>query len=256
MSTVKDRGRKAIEKKATVLERLTVEYVSTDSIRPNAYNPNRQSEHDFELLCASIREDGFTQPIIVQKASREIVDGEHRWRAAKTVGFTEIPVVFVDMDPAQMMISTIRHNRARGSHDVELEAQVLRDLRQLGALDWAQDSLMLDDTELQRLIDDIPAPEALAAVDHSEAWVPSGGAGPSAADLVASSVKAADAMRFQEAKISAAKTEEERAAVTRDSQVFRMAFTYAGDEAAVVKKALGSRPAQRLLELCQKEVGG
>ena len=80
----------------------------------------------------------------------------------------EIPVVFVDMSVEQMRIATLRHNKARGSHDIELEAAVLRDLQQLGAIEWAQDSLMLDDVELDRLLNDVAAPNELHSENYSE----------------------------------------------------------------------------------------
>ena len=76
------KGRKEIAKRTNALERLVIEYVSVASIRPNSYNPNQQSDHEFELLVRSIDEDGFTQPIVCQQATREFVDGEHRWTAA------------------------------------------------------------------------------------------------------------------------------------------------------------------------------
>lgn len=265
--TIAKKGRKAVEKKARALTRLAVEYVGVETIKPNRYNPNRQSDHDFELLLRSMREDGFTQPIVVQEKTREIVDGEHRWRAAKELGLTEIPVVFVDMTPEQMRISTLRHNRARGSEDIELSAQVLRDLRELGALDWAQDSLMLDDVELQRLMDDVTAPEALAGEEFKESWEPDGAhqAAPSAdvaeviasdgsVSAVASSVAAVDALRERERKIAAAKTAEEREMVRREAAVYRLHMIFAGEEAEAVKAALGDRPAESLVTMCREKM--
>ena len=79
--------------------------------------------------------------------------------AAQALGMAEIPIVKVDMSDQQMRIATISHNTARGNHDIELEVQVLRDLESLGALDWAQDSLMISDDEIPKLLKDIPAPE-------------------------------------------------------------------------------------------------
>ena len=258
----KDRGRKAIEKKNKVLEKLQIEYIPVDTLKPNSYNPNRQSEHDFELLCASMKEDGFTQPVVCLK-DLTIVDGEHRWRAARQLGFTEIPVVKVDMTPEQMRISTLRHNRARGSEDMELTAALMRDLRELGALDWAQDSLMMDDAEMNKLLEDVPAPEALAAEEYSEAWRLSTGesladqnkaldsAGLRRSD---STAQAADALRAAEKRIQAAKTEEERAAAVRDANIFQLSVTFAGDEAKLVKEALGKRPAETILDMCRAKV--
>lgn len=152
------------------LERLQIEYVPIDSIRANEYNPNRQSEHEFELLLRSIREDGQTQPVIVGMDD-VIVDGEHRWRAMKTLGYAEVGIVHVDMDDARRRIATIRHNLARGSHDIQLEAQVLRDLEKLGALATAQEALQLEDIEVERLLKDIsPLDEYGSGEAFHESW--------------------------------------------------------------------------------------
>lgn len=267
MAQVKDKGHRAIEVLSKRLERLNIEYVPVDSLRPNSYNPNRQSEHDFELLKSSMETDGITQPVIVQKGTSVIVDGEHRWRAARALGYTEIPVVFVEMDEQQMKVSTLRHNRARGSEDIELTASILRDLEAVGAMAWAQNELMMDDVEVQRLLEDIAAPEALAAEEFSGAWIPEGtrmadesgdgkvreiGGAPA---LEGISAAAADARRETEKKIAAAKTEEERQQVIKEQDIHRVAFTYSGEEARVVKQALGANPAQKLLDMCRKEIG-
>ena len=71
-----------MKKKFNKLQTLVVEYVPTDTLFPNAYNPNRQSDREFELLMKSMEEDGFTQPVVAQAKTKQIVDGEHRWRAA------------------------------------------------------------------------------------------------------------------------------------------------------------------------------
>lgn len=122
---IRDRGRRAVEKTAKALERLEVVYVDVAELKPNSYNPNRQDPRDFELLVKSMTEDGFTQPIVAIRNERVIVDGEHRWRAARHLGYDKVPVVFVDMTMEQMRISTLRHNRARGSEDIALSAEVL-----------------------------------------------------------------------------------------------------------------------------------
>jgi ParB/RepB/Spo0J family partition protein len=156
-----NKGKKEITKLVNALNKLEVKYVDVNSIKPNNYNPNRESEFEFDLLLRSMREDGFTSPVICQKDGT-IVDGEHRWRASRQLGYKEIPVVFVNMTDEQMRISTLRHNRARGSEDVELTVAVLKDLEKLGALEWAKDSLKLSDQEITRLMEDIPVAEALA----------------------------------------------------------------------------------------------
>ncbi len=265
------KGKKEIEKKNVSLQELAIEYVSIDSIKPNNYNPNRQSEHDFELLVKSMEEDGFTQPIIVQKTTKMIVDGEHRWRAATVLGYKEIPVVYVDMTPEQMRIATLRHNRARGSEDMELSVQVLRDLQELGALDWAQDSLMLTDEEVNRLLEDIPVPEALSNDDYSQSWEPSelsdednqitnttsrqvDGTTHGGEMITAASTKAVETIKERQALIQIAKNEEEREMARQQTKLYRVSLIFANEEAEIIEKVLGKEPALKLLELCKKEL--
>lgn len=258
------RGQAEVEKRSKALERLKVEYVDIDAVKPNSYNPNRQDERDFELLQRSIREDGFTQPIVAHKQTNEIVDGEHRWRAARQLGMKSIPVVFVEMTVEQMKIATLRHNRARGSEDVELSSQLLRDLRELGALDWAAESLMLDEKALDRMLSDIPVPEQLAGEDFSEAWVPTrnaaavqsasqaghGGDAPERVDQSEAAVKHSAAFT---AAMNAAPDNASKAKVEFEMRKgsYRVVVTFKDEEAALVQQALEPKPAQKLLELCQ-----
>jgi hypothetical protein len=267
------KGEAKVETLTTRLETLKVEYVAIGSVEPNSYNPNRQSDRDFELLKRSMTEDGFTQPVIVQRATNQIVDGEHRWRAARDLGMTTIPVVFVDMTPEQMRVSTLRHNRARGSENFELSAALLRDLRELGALDWAQDSLMLDDKEIGRLLDDTPVPEVLAGEDFSEAWEPAverpsdrpavdaqtieynpQGGLLKRPTMMAASPDAMARLEAAQAALDAATTGTERFELIKQRQVFRLSLTFTGDEAAIVRQALGRQPAVTLLEMCRAEM--
>jgi len=254
------KGKKEVDKKIKTLQQLEVTYVSVTELRPNLYNPNRQDDFEFELLCRSMKEDGFTQPIIALKDGT-IVDGEHRWRAATTIGFKEIPVVYVDMSPEQMRIATLRHNRARGSEDMDLSVQVLRDLEQLGAMEWAMDSLQLNQDEVDRLLEDVPVPELLAAEEFSPAWVPGEtdeavsqgltmkgeGIGESA------SRKAVIDIRERERLLKEAKTQEQRMQIQKEKQIYRLSLIFSDKEAEIVKSILGKEPANKILELCKKE---
>lgn len=262
-----DRGKKVIEKKNIALETLNIEYVPIEAIQPNSYNPNRQNPHDFELLKLSMTEDGFTQPIICLNDGT-IVDGEHRWRAARELNLKEVPVVRVNMSEVQAKIATLRHNRARGSEDYELSGQVLRDLVRLDATAWTQDSLQLSDSEMQRLLDDTPAPELLAGDEYSESWLPTRGSGSAETDQIASghgtdsykvgdvdhgmSANASDAIREREQRLRAARTEEERKIVERESHLYRLSLIFAGDEASLIRRVLGAQPAVKLRELCEE----
>lgn len=255
----KRKGQKQVE--TIQLERLTVIYKDISEISPNPYNPNRQSDHEYEMLQASIKTDGFTQPVIVQDPDADflpghIVDGEHRWRAADAVGLTEIPVVYVNFSEEQMKISTIRHNTARGSHDVELEAGILRDLQQLGALDFAQDALGMSDIEINRLIEDIQAPDGLAAEDFAASWDPGvtseqGAIGANAASerIVSATPAAIKAMREAERKAAEALTEEDRQRALKDVKVFRLMLSFPMSDKEMIDRVLGKEPASKILDM-------
>jgi ParB-like chromosome segregation protein Spo0J len=109
--------------------RLFIDYVPTLSIEPNEYNPNTHGNRSFDLLLRSICLFGFTQPNIVDKKTKKIIDGEHRWRCACVLDLPEVPVCFISLSPEKMRLATIMHNEARGKHsdvlirDIEIELQ-------------------------------------------------------------------------------------------------------------------------------------
>lgn len=260
LRSIQNKTARAVAKKTEALKVLKIEYLKPESISANPYNPNRQTEHDFELLCTSIEEDGFTQPVVAVRMTDEhvadpklsmfnvgdvvIVDGEHRWRAAQTIGIAEIPVVITPFTPTQMRVATLRHNRARGSEDMGLAADVLRDLQQLGAIEHAKDSLMLSDEEINRLLEEASAADKLAGASTGEAT----DVGQSTASTTAAAV---EAQRTMEAKLQQAKSDEEKAMIRKDSDVLRLQFILTGVEAAAVRAVLGAKPAQNLVAICR-----
>jgi len=255
------KGQAAIEKLNQRLDRLEIIYVSASELTPNDYNPNRQSEHEFGLLKSSILEDGFTDPVKVveRDGQRVIVDGEHRWRAVRSLAEEgELPddvlaIVVLPMGEAQAKIATLRHNRARGTEDITLSTDVLRDLEALGALDWAADSLAISDDELNRLLADIPAPEDLAGDVFTEAWSPGSNEERSGGPVEVSSTDAGVmADRERERRIAEASTAAERQQARLDKTVFRLHLTFGGDEADLVKGALGAKPAETILAWCRE----
>lgn len=115
-----------------------VRWVPFAKVRANDYNPNRVASVELQLLYVSVREDGYTQPVVtVYDEDADlffIVDGFHRWRilaehkdVLKSTGGL-LPVVVLDKGINDRMASTIRHNRARGKHGVGDMAQIVFDL--------------------------------------------------------------------------------------------------------------------------------
>lgn len=136
--------------------------VSLDRIRANSYNPNSVAEPEMKLLETSIWEDGYTMPVVCyylpDEDIYEIVDGFHRYttlKNSKRIYEREnglLPVVVIDKDESNRMASTIRHNRARGSHSVELMSNIVSELTTSGMSDaWILKHIGMDPDELLRL---------------------------------------------------------------------------------------------------------
>ncbi len=139
-----------------------VQAVPIEKIQANAYNPNHVAPPEMKLLYQSIKEDGYTMPIVcyyLQEQNKyEIVDGYHRYTVMKThkdIYEREngcLPVVVIDKDISNRMASTIRHNRARGSHSIELMTNIVSELTESGMSDaWILKNIGMDAEELLRL---------------------------------------------------------------------------------------------------------
>lgn len=111
----------------------TVQWIERDLLSPNAYNPNRVAGPEMKLLKISILEDGWTQPIVIN-TNYEIVDGFHRWTVSgdkdvQKVTGSLVPVVMTrPTDDAHQKMSTIRHNRARGTHGVLNMSEIIQSM--------------------------------------------------------------------------------------------------------------------------------
>lgn len=136
--------------------------IPIDKIRANAYNPNAVAPPEMALLELSIWEDGYTMPIvcyyIADEDVYEIVDGYHRYTTMlrseriRTREGGMLPISVIDKDVTDRMASTIRHNRARGSHSIELMSNIVADLTQSGMSDaWIIKHIGMDRDELLRL---------------------------------------------------------------------------------------------------------
>lgn len=102
---------------------MNVRMVPTCKIVANDYNPNRMASPEMQLLKVSIEEDGYTQPIVTyyneEQDIYEVVDGFHRYLCNEMYfHLPELPVVVIDKPIDQRIASTIRHNRARGTHQI------------------------------------------------------------------------------------------------------------------------------------------
>lgn len=159
-----------------------VRWVPVDLVAANDYNPNTVAPPEMQLLALSIEADGFTQPVVANREGDgyEVVDGFHRNRvarehpviAARVAGY--LPIVQIrneQMDRGERIASTIRHNRARGKHQVVAMSEIVLELKRRN---WSDrkiaTQLGMDDDEVLRLAQITGLAEAFADRDFSEAW--------------------------------------------------------------------------------------
>ncbi len=136
--------------------------VPIEKIEANDYNPNHVAKREMDLLYQSIKCDGYTMPIVCfydkERDKYILVDGYHRHLIMlnhKDIYEREngmMPVSVIDKDLSDRMASTIRHNRARGKHEVELQASLVGILKN----GWSELKIMkelgMTLEEVQRLI--------------------------------------------------------------------------------------------------------
>lgn len=157
--------------------------VPIEKIKPNTYNPNSVAPPEMKLLYESIKEDGYTMPIVCYYSKPDdtyvIVDGFHRYRIM--LDYPDIyereqgmlPVSVIDKPIDRRMASTIRHNRARGSHNVDLMSNIIKELHEIGRSDaWISKHLGMDRDEILRLKQITGLTALFKDVKFGQAWKP------------------------------------------------------------------------------------
>lgn len=157
-------------------------WVPSETVEGNDYNPNKVAPPEMKLLEHSIKEDGYTQPIVtwVVNGHREVVDGFHRNRVGKeskcvrkrTRGL--LPVTTINTgreDRNDRIAATIRHNRARGKHQVQAMSEIVVELsRRNWSLEKIGKELGMEPDEVLRLRQISGLAEMFADREFSEAW--------------------------------------------------------------------------------------
>lgn len=155
-------------------------WVPRDELTANDYNPNKVAKMELELLMTSLIEDGWTHPVVSRK-DNVLVDGFHRWTLSgkKPVGeMTDyhVPVVYLeDRGASHNRMSTIRHNRARGSHGVIPMAEIIQSFIKDGlSMEEISARLSMEEEEVTRLALQVGIPETSIIRDSSfsKSWIP------------------------------------------------------------------------------------
>lgn len=158
-----------------------VKRVPIEKVTANDYNPNSVAPPEMALLETSIWEDGYTQPVVVVHDAENdryvVVDGFHRYctlRDSKRIYEREkgmLPVVVLKKEMHDRMASTIRHNRARGSHNIELMSTIVSELVEMGKGDrWICQHIGMSPDELLRLKQITGVAALFQNQDFSASW--------------------------------------------------------------------------------------
>jgi hypothetical protein len=164
-------------------------------VRPNPWNPNSQDEFMYAHQQEVMRQTGQIAPIIVREVGPDnepgqgqheeehyqIVDGEHRWRAAGDLGWNEISVNNLGVVPdtvAQMV--TVIMNHVRGESDPLSLGRLFKGMREEAAgnrdkLDRMARWMPFRDRDIDVLVDavreDKKTPEILSRLRHTKDFV-------------------------------------------------------------------------------------
>ena len=159
-----------------------VQWVHTENIQANDYNPNSVAPPEMELLRLSILEDGYTQPVVAWRRDthHEVVDGFHRNRVGRECmevrsrirGYLPLAVINCEReDRGDRIASTIRHNRARGKHAVAAMSEIVVELKRRN---WTDEKISrelgMDQDEILRLCQISGLAELFSDQDFSKSW--------------------------------------------------------------------------------------
>lgn len=159
-----------------------VKWVKSENVVANDYNPNKVAPPEMELLEISIMNDGYTQPVVTfpKEDKVEVVDGFHRTRVSKeskivrqrVYGYTPTVIIRKEQqDKNDRIASTIRHNRARGKHQIDAMSEIILELKNRN---WKNEriarELGMDEEEILRLCQITGLQDIFKDDDFSKSW--------------------------------------------------------------------------------------
>ncbi len=160
---------------------LAPQLVPVDLVEGNDYNPNKVAPPEMRLLHLSMKKDGVTMPVVAARNEQgegyTVVDGFHRTTTIKTKKDVReslrgyVPLVRLEKSVQDRITSTVRHNIARGTHQIELSAKLVTMLKKHN---WSNarigKELGMDADEVLRLRQTTGLAEAFADEEFSKSW--------------------------------------------------------------------------------------
>jgi DNA modification methylase len=149
---------------------LSVEQVPIDQLRPDPANPRRISEEELDALERSIRQFGFVEPVLARREDATVIGGHQRLLAARRLGLTSVPVIWLDLSAEQARLLGLALNKISGSWDDALLARLLADLQATPDLDLSLSGFGEDEIkDLLRSLETREKREQVESFDLDEA---------------------------------------------------------------------------------------
>lgn len=158
-----------------------LQLIAINQIEANHYNPNKMAPPENQLLKHSIEKNGLTMPVIVNRLKHQsryvLVDGFHRYELLSAHPELQslpgyLPALVLELPEEKCISTSVRHNIARGVHQVELTANLIMQLKQMG---WSNQDvcreLGMDQDEVLRMQQVTGLAAAFQDQDFSQAWV-------------------------------------------------------------------------------------
>lgn len=131
---------------------LKIEYLSVDDLVPYANNARKHSGLQIEQVVASIREFGFTNPVLIDE-NNILIAGHGRIQAAKLAGLNEVPAIrLAGLSEAQRKALRIADNQIplNASWDMDL---LMEEVQSLDLVEFDLGVMGFDESMLETLLD-------------------------------------------------------------------------------------------------------
>ncbi len=148
----------------------TLNQIPIDQLRPDPANPRRISEDELDALERSLRQFGFVEPVIARREDATVIGGHQRLLAARRLGLTSVPVIWLDLGADQARLLGLALNKISGSWDEALLARLLAELQSVPDLDLSLSGFDQDEVkELLRSLETREKREQVESFDLEDA---------------------------------------------------------------------------------------
>ena len=105
---------------------MEIKHVDINSIQPSQYNPRAITQKALNGLKKSIKQFGMPQPLVVNKKTGNLVSGHQRLEAAKQLGHTEVPIIYVELSISkEKALNVVLNNKStQGDFTDELQGML------------------------------------------------------------------------------------------------------------------------------------